>query len=62
MFKDPIVEEVRKIREEQAEKCNYDLDKIFDQAIKRQKKSKQITVSFAIRERIFHSKIAQQKV
>ena len=29
MFKDPIVEEVRRIRDELAAKAGYDLDKIF---------------------------------
>ncbi|MBN2089229.1 hypothetical protein JW964_06435 [candidate division KSB1 bacterium] len=59
MLKDPIVDEVRKIREEQAEKYNYDLGKIIDQAIKRQKKSKHLTVSFVIRNRTHQIKIAQ---
>jgi len=34
MFKDPIVEEVRKIREDQASKYDFDLDKICDEAKK----------------------------
>ena len=59
MFKDPIVDEVRKIRDEQAEKYNYDLERIFNQAIKRQKKSKHLTVSFVIRNKAHHINLAQ---
>lgn len=29
MLEDPIVNEVRKVREEHAKKCGYDLDAIF---------------------------------
>jgi hypothetical protein len=60
MFKDPIVEQVRKIREDQASKYDFDLDKIFDQAIKRQKSSKHDTISFMKRKKNISSKIAQQ--
>jgi hypothetical protein len=62
MYKDPIVDEVRKIREEQAEKYNFDLQKIFDQAIKRQKASKHPTVSFMSDQKAIHRRIVQQKV
>lgn len=62
MYKDPIVDEVRKIREEQAEKFNFDILKIFDQAVKRQKASKHPTVSFMSDKKVVHRKIVQQKV
>jgi hypothetical protein len=44
---DPVVEEVRRIREQQAAEVNYDLDAIFERARRRQKQSKRKTVSFA---------------
>ena len=37
-MKDPIVEEVHEIRRKQAAKFNYDIDAIFDDLQKRQKK------------------------
>ena len=39
MKNDPIVEEVRKIREKLAAKFNYDIDGIFADAMKREKRS-----------------------
>jgi len=59
MYKDPIVDEVRKIREEQAKEYDFDLQKIFDQPIKRQKASGHPTVSFAAGDKIIQHKIAQ---
>jgi len=44
---DPIVEEVRHIREQQAAELNYDLKAIFERARRRQKQSKRKAVSFA---------------
>jgi hypothetical protein len=44
---DPIVEEVRRIREQQAAELDYDLKAIFERARRRQKHSKHKTVSFA---------------
>ena len=44
---DPIVEEVRRIREQQAAELDYDLKAIFERARRRQKQSKRKTVSFA---------------
>ena len=44
---DPVVEEVRQIREQQAAELNYDLKAIFERARRRQKQSKRKTVSFA---------------
>jgi len=44
---DPVVEEVRGIRKQQAAEVNYDLEAIFERARRRQKLSKRKTVSFA---------------
>ncbi|MFN0279070.1 MAG: hypothetical protein ACKVRN_10770 [Pyrinomonadaceae bacterium] len=46
MWKDEIVEEVRRIRDAQAAKFNYDIDAIVADARKRQKASGRKTVSF----------------
>ncbi|MGD2093082.1 MAG: hypothetical protein PVH61_43375 [Candidatus Aminicenantes bacterium] len=40
MIKDPIVEEVRKIREAHAAKFNYDLRAIYEDLKKQEKESK----------------------
>lgn len=47
MSKDYIVDEVRRIREEQAAKYDFDVKRIFAAARKRQKKSGLKVVSFA---------------
>jgi hypothetical protein len=39
MFRDPIVEEVRRIREANAARFNYDLDRIVEDARRRQEES-----------------------
>jgi hypothetical protein len=44
---DPVVEEVRRIRDQQAAELDYDLKAIFERARLRQKQSKHKTVSFA---------------
>ena len=44
---DPVVEEVRRIREQQAAELDYDLKAIFERARRRQQQSKRKTVSFA---------------
>jgi hypothetical protein len=44
---DPVVEEVRRIREEQAAELDYDLTALFERARRRQKQSRRKTVSFA---------------
>ena len=44
---DPIVAEVRQIREQQAAELDYDLKAIFERARRRQQQSKHKTVSFA---------------
>ncbi len=46
MARDPIVEEVRKYRDEYAKRFNYDLDAIFHHLREQQQKSKQSIVSF----------------
>jgi hypothetical protein len=57
MNKDPIVDEVRKIREEQAKKYNFDLQKIFDEAVKRQASSKHPTVTFVADNKVYRGKV-----
>lgn len=49
MWKDEIVEEVRRIREANAAKFNHDLKAIYEDALKRQKASERKTVSFPAR-------------
>lgn len=44
---DPVVEEVRRIRDQQAAELDYDLKAIFERARRRQKQSQRKTVSFA---------------
>lgn len=44
---DPIVEEVRHIRAQQAAELDYDLKAIFERTRRRQKQSKRKIVSFA---------------
>jgi len=46
MAKDPIVDEVRRIREEQAARYSFDLKAILDAAKKRQRRSRRKVVSF----------------
>ena len=46
MLQDPIVQEVRTIRENLAAKLNHDIKAIVEQAKERQKKSKNKIVSF----------------
>ena len=46
MLKDELVEEVRKAREEQAARWNFDLNAILADARKRQAQSKRKIVSF----------------
>jgi len=49
MLDDPIVEEVRKIRDEYAKKFNYNLDAIAADLMKQQKASGRKLVSFPSR-------------
>jgi hypothetical protein len=44
-MKDPIVEEVRKIRDEHAARFNYDLDAIFKDLKRREKESGQPVIT-----------------
>jgi len=46
MFEDPIVDEVRKARDEYARQFNYDLDAICRDLREKQKKSNRKVVSF----------------
>jgi hypothetical protein len=52
MLDDPIVEEVRKIRDEYAKKFNYNLDAIAADLMKQQKASGRKLVSFPPRKPI----------
>jgi len=45
MWEDPIVEEVRKVREEHAASLGYDLEKIFQDLKEREQRSGRKTVS-----------------
>ena len=47
MWKDPIVEEVRKIREEHAARFNYDLDAIYNDLKRLQQESGREYVDFS---------------
>ena len=51
MWKDPIVQEVRKVREANAKKFNYNVKNIVEDARRRQKVSNRRIVSFAIKQR-----------
>ncbi len=50
MWKDPIVQEVRKIREANAEKLKYNIRKIVEDARKRQQKTDHHVVSFVLKQ------------
>jgi hypothetical protein len=50
MSEDPIVAEVRRIREEHAAKYDYDLEKIFASLKDREKQSKRKLVSYPPRQ------------
>ena len=45
MWKDEIVEEVRKVRDDYAAKFNYDLDAIYEDIKKQEKKTRRQVVS-----------------
>lgn len=47
MREDEIVEETRRLRDEYAKQFNYDLDLIFEDLQKKQKKSGRSNVSFS---------------
>lgn len=48
MWKDPIVKQVRKVREEHAAKFNFDIKAIIEDARKRQVASQHKVVSFVV--------------
>ncbi|MBF0449139.1 MAG: hypothetical protein HQK75_00025 [Candidatus Magnetomorum sp.] len=48
MWKDPIVNQVRRVREEHAAKFNFDIKAIIEDARMRQLKSKHKLASFAV--------------
>ena len=52
MWKDPIVEETRKLREEYASRFKHDVDAIFEDIRKRQRESGKKFVSFPPRKPI----------
>jgi len=49
MWKDPIVEETRKLREKYASKFNHDIDAIYENIQLRQRQSKKKLFSFPVR-------------
>ncbi len=49
MIHDPIVDEVRKAREEYAKQFSFDLDAMFDDLQRRQRASGRKTVSFPLK-------------
>ena len=49
MWNDPIIEETRKLREQYAKKFNHDIDIIFEDIQKGQKKNKKKLFSFTPR-------------
>lgn len=49
MWKDPIVEETRKLREQYASKLNHDIDKIYEDIQLQQNKSDKKPVSLPAR-------------
>ena len=51
MWKDPIVEETRKLREQYANQHNHDVDAIFEDIQRRQANSGKKVVSFLPRKR-----------
>jgi len=51
MWKDPIVQEVRRVREAHAAQFGYDIRAIVEDARKRQKTSKHRVVSFVTKKR-----------
>lgn len=54
MWKDPIVEEVRKAGEELARRANYDLHTFFENLRKNEKKRKNRVVS-SVKDKAMHS-------
>ena len=51
MWTDPIVEEIHQIRLAHAEKCNFDIQKIFYDLKEHEKKNKRRVVTLPIKRR-----------
>ena len=58
MWKDPVVEETRKLREDYARKFNHDIDAIYEDIQQRQAQSGKKLVSFPARQPLKASKTA----
>ena len=58
MWKDPIIEETRTLREQFANQHNHDIDAIFEEIQKRQAKSEKKVVSFPPRKPVKSSNVA----
>ena len=56
MWEDPIVQEIRKIRQANAEKFNYNIKKIVEDARERQRISKHRVVSFVVKKEGPHNR------
>ncbi len=52
MARDPIVDEVRRVRENEAAKCGFDVKAILVASRKRQRRSSHKVVSFAPRKKL----------
>jgi len=50
MWKDEIVEEIRKVRDEYAAKFNYDLDAIYEDIKKQEKQTRRKVISLPPKE------------
>jgi len=57
MWEDPIVAEVRKIRDRHAAAFNYDLDAIFQDLKKQEKKSRRSFIAFPSKQAAHCAKI-----
>jgi hypothetical protein len=60
MYNDPIVDQVRKIRETQSAEYGDDLDKIIAQAVIRQNESRHPVVSFAKKKKKAKNAVAKE--
>jgi hypothetical protein len=60
MWKDPIVEEVRKAREELARKANYDLHTLFEN-LRRNEKKRNVKVVSRVKRKASYSKTPEMK-
>ena len=58
MWKDPVVEETRKLREDYARKFNHDIDAIYEDIQLRQAQSGKKPVSFPARQPLKGSRAA----